>query len=126
MSSFRRRHRILALALPFAMYGGLSIALFVGQADWPQNYLGTGADAAVDVWFLRWWPFAVSHALNPFVSDYVWHPGGIVVPWYDAVPSAALFAWPITWLIGPILAYNLLSLLAPALSAWSAFLLTRY
>src|SRR5689334_14593362 len=110
---------VLALGLPFVVYCGLSIAFFADKADWTRNYFGTGADPVVYVWFLHWWPFALRHALNPFVSDYLRHPGGIYVGWHDAIPSAALFAWPITLLTSPILTFNLWSLLAPALSAWT-------
>ena len=34
--------------------------------------------------------------------------------------------WPLTWLANPVVSFNVLTLLAPALSAWTAFLLARY
>ena len=124
-SSLRSRG-IVALGVPFVIYSALSLAFFASSSDWTRNYFGTGADPVVYVWFLHWWPFALTHALNPLVSDYLWHPGGIYVGWHDAIPSAALLAWPITLLTNPVMAFNLWSLLAPAFSAWTAFLLTRY
>ena len=46
--------------------------------------------------------------------------------WHTSVPSAALLSFPITVLGGAVLSYNLLTLMAPVLSAWTAFLLVRY
>jgi hypothetical protein len=34
--------------------------------------------------------------------------------------------WPLTCLTNPVVSFNVLSLLAPGLSAWTAFLLARY
>ena len=45
--------------------------------------------------------------------------------WVTAIPGAALVAFPMTWVAGPVATYNLLALLAPALSGWTAFLLAR-
>jgi hypothetical protein len=42
------------------------------------------------------------------------------------VPLAALLMWPLTSLYGAVVSYNVLSLVAPALAAWTAFLLARY
>ena len=46
--------------------------------------------------------------------------------WAGSLPVAALVAWPLTWLAGAVVTYNVLSLLAPAFSAWTGFLLARY
>jgi hypothetical protein len=102
------------------------MAFFCRASDWTQSILGLGGDPIAYVWFLNWWPFAITHHLNPFISTYVWHPEGANMVWFTTVPSAALLGWPITLLGGPILTYNLWTLLAPALSAWTAFLLARY
>ena len=46
--------------------------------------------------------------------------------WVGSVPTASLLGWPFTAVGGPILTYNVWTVLAPALSAWTAFLLARY
>lgn len=87
--------------------------------------LGTGPDVQLFVWGLRWWPYALGHGLNPLVSHVVWAPYGSPVLWTTTVPLLSLLAAPITLTAGPTVAWNVLCVLAPALSAWAAFLLCR-
>ena len=58
-SSLRSRG-IVALGVPFVIYSALSLAFFASSSDWTRNYFGTGADPVVYVWFLHWWPFALT------------------------------------------------------------------
>ncbi len=119
-------HFMLIVALPLFIYVIFSLIYFGKTGSWTRWYLGDGGDAASFIWFLHWWPFAISHGLNPFISNYVWFPHGDNMTWRTSVPSAALLSFPITVLGGAVLSYNLLSLMAPVLSAWTAFLLVRY
>ena len=104
----------------------LSLLVFGAVGNYSQMYLGYGVDPVGFIWFLNWWPWAIAHGLNPFISYYVWYPHGFNMTWATSMPSAALLMWMITWLGGAVLSYNILSLLAPALAAWAAFLLARY
>jgi hypothetical protein len=88
-------------------------------------YLGSG-DAPLFIWCLNWWPWAITHGLNPFITYHVWYPHGFNMTWVTSVPSAALLTLPVTLLAGAVASFNILSLLAPALSAWAGFLLARY
>jgi hypothetical protein len=108
------------------VYTALSLAYFGGLVSWTHRYLGTGPDPVSNVWFINWWPFAIQHHLNPFVTDYVWHPHGINLAWTTSIPVVALILWPITVTGGPILAFNIATLMAPALAAWTAFLFANY
>lgn len=85
----------------------------------------TGADKTIYIWSLVWWPDALGGGRNPFHSDLVWVPEGVDLTWVTAVPGAALLVWPITALFGPLPAYNVLAMAAPALAGWIAFLLAR-
>ena len=76
-------------------------------------------------WFLRWWPFALIHGMDPLVTHHVWSPVGYRLAGTTAIPGPSLVLWPITTTAGPVAAYNVAMLLAPALSAWTAFLLFR-
>jgi hypothetical protein len=76
-------------------------------------------------WCLRWWPYAVSHGLNPFFSHFIWAPHGHSLAWVTAIPPIALLAAPLTIATGPIVAFNLLTAFALPLSAWVAFVLCR-
>jgi hypothetical protein len=107
----------------------LALALIIfgrGLARAPAgSFVGLTADPSVYMWFLVWWPHAIAHGLNPFVTDVLWAPGGFNLTWTTGIPLAGLIAAPITARFGPVVAYNLLCLLCPALAAWTAFLLCR-
>jgi hypothetical protein len=82
------------------------------------------SDSATYMWALVWWPHALVHGLNPFMTDVVWTPDRVSVAL--AAPAGSLLMWPVTAAFGPIVAFNVLSLLGPPLSAWFAFRLCRY
>lgn len=110
-----------------ALFLALSLIL-IGRWALPApaaRTLGTGPDVQIFVWGLRWWPYALAHGLDPFVSHVVWAPYGSDVLWTTTVPLLSLLAAPITLTLGPTVAWNILCILAPALSAWAAFLLCR-
>lgn len=118
------RHGMAALAL----YLGLSV-LFFGRslAGHPSNYyMGTGPDPSLFMWFLTWWPHAFSQRLNPFITHALWAPGNFNLAWTTCIPLAGVITIPLTRTLGPVVSYNLLCLLAPALASWTAFILCRY
>ena len=117
---------IKRLAAAGLIYLLLSLLYFGAVGDYGHMYLGYGLDPIQFIWFLNWWPWAIAHGLNPFISYYVWYPHGFNLTWATSIPSAALLMWPLTWLAGAVVSYNVLSLVAPALSAWTGFLLARY
>ena len=86
---------------------------------------GLFRDPQIFVWSFAWWPHAILHGLNPFFTHAIWEPDGYNLTWVTSVPGLALAFAPVTLLFGPILAYNLASILMPALAAWAAFLLCR-
>jgi hypothetical protein len=107
------------------MYLVLSAGIFGRQVLWdPANsYVGGGHDPSQMMWFLVWWPYAIAHRLNPFITEAVWPPAGVNLAWATPIPALSFLSFPVTYSLGPVVSYNFLSLLAPALSAWSAFLL---
>jgi len=84
-----------------------------------------GADKTIFMWAFVWWPHALAHLHDPFHTAAVWAPHGIDLAWITAVPGAALPALPLTFTAGPVVAYNVLMLVAPAAAAFTAFLLCR-
>jgi len=112
--------------LALILYLALSLIYFGTVKNYSHRYLGFGADPIAYIWFLNWWPWAIGHGLNPFVSYYVWHPHGYNMTWAGSVPAAALLMFPVTWIANPVVSFNVLSLLAPALAAGAGFLLARY
>lgn len=119
----RDRFGLAALAI----YLALALIIFGrGLARDPAgSFVGLTADPSVYMWFLVWWPYAIAHRLNPFVTGLLWAPGGFNLTWTTGIPLAGLVAAPITARFGAVVAYNLLCLLCPAIAAWTGFLLCR-
>jgi hypothetical protein len=88
-----------------------------------HNVLGLGADPSLIMWFLSWWPWALNHHALALQSHLMWQPQGLNLGWTTSVPLLALLVWPITWLGGALLSFNLLTLAAPFLAAFTAYLL---
>ena len=84
------------------------------------------SDSTQYIWALVWFPHAILHGLNPLYSHAIWTPGGLNLAGATAVPAAVIAAWPITALAGPVVAYNVLSILAPVAGAFSAYRLCHY
>jgi hypothetical protein len=91
-----------------------------------RDLIGFGHDPDLFVWMLAWWPHAILHGENPVVTHAVWWPQGVDLAWATSVPGLALLVAPVTLLGGPVLSYNVLSVLLPALAAWTAYLLCRH
>jgi len=88
--------------------------------------VGRYADPTLFIWSIAWWPYALSHRLNPIVTHAIYAPVGTNLAWLTTVPLASVLVWPITAACGPIVSYNLLALLAAASAAWAAYILCRY
>ena len=111
-----------------AIYLAVSLAYF-GVPVLPhfgRDLIGTGGDPQLFVWSLGWWPHAVLHGHNPFVTHLLWAPHGSNLVWTTSVPGLALLLAPVTLAAGPVAAYNVAAILLPALAAWTAFLLCRH
>lgn len=108
------------------IYLALSV-LFFGRSLAPSNgQIGSGPDPSLFVWVLAWWSHAIAGRLNVFMTDAIWAPSGINLAWTTCIPLAAWIALPLTRTLGPVVSYNLLCLLAPAVASWTAFILCRY
>ncbi len=114
--------------IAFAIYLVVFILAF-GQALLPHLNKPVVGQVEVDpnfyIWAWRWWPYAVTHALNPLYSTQIGAPAGYNLAWATTSPAVALLLWPVTALFGPITAFNLTLLLAPPASAWAAFIVAR-
>jgi hypothetical protein len=114
-------------AVPLLIYAALCLACFGVPSSWTQYYFANGdSDAFAYIWFLNWWPYALTHHLNPVITSFMWSPGGYNLGWAASVPFAAFLTAPLTLTAGPVLSFNIISMTSPVLSAWSAFLLARH
>jgi hypothetical protein len=86
-----------------------------------------GADPTEYMWGMVWFPYAIMHGLNPLVTHELWAgSGGFDLAVATFTPAEALIAWPITAIAGPFVAFNVLSIVAPAVGAWFAYRLCFY
>jgi hypothetical protein len=112
---------LLGYGLVAYLYFGARLTAHPGRA-----LLGSGADPQIFVWAFAWWPHAIGTWQNPIVSHAIYAPHGIDLAWATTVPLLALAFAPLTLLFGPDVSYNVASMLMPALSAFTAYLLCRY
>ncbi|MEE3501691.1 hypothetical protein [Acidiphilium acidophilum] len=85
------------------------------------HYLGSGTDPFLYIWMFKFLPKAISNFYNPFVLPWAWAPHGLNITQATTTPALALLAWPITKVLGPIVAFNIVSILTPAFCAITAF-----
>jgi hypothetical protein len=113
-----------AHALALLLFTAIAIFYF-GRSlrSFSDAMIAAGPDASSFVWYLKWWPHALATGINPFVSYQVWVPAGANLAWTTSIPGLALGMAPITAAFGPVVSFNVVSLLAPALSAFTAYLL---
>ena len=95
--------------------------LFTGH----DTIVGNTGDPSIFIWSLQWLPFAFSHHLNPLVTDYLHYPTGANLMWNTSILFPALVLTPVTDLFGPIVSYNVLTVLGMSLSGWCAYLAVR-
>ncbi len=82
-------------------------------------------DPALFLWFFQWPATALAHGENPFFSTALFHPTGINLLAQTSVTGLSLPLVPVTWIWGPVASLNVASTLAPALSAFTAFVVVR-
>jgi hypothetical protein len=80
-------------------------------------------DWSLFAWSFRWWPHAIAHGIDPLFTRELWYPYGLNLAWTTSTPVPSLVLAPITFTAGPVAAFNLASLLAPTMAAWTAFIL---
>jgi len=111
-----------------ALYLVASVTLFGLQviAHPVTAHVGYTNDPAMMMWYLAWWPYAIWHHINPFITHAVWSATGYNLLWATSMPAVAIAFTPVTATFGVLAAYNVAALIAPGLSGWAAFLLCRH
>ena len=89
----------------------LTLPLWLGSQP---RLLGYGADSAMHLWFLNWFPYAISHGLNPFQTSIATHPSTVSLLWNNADLVLAFLAWPLFRLLPEAAAMDLVFLLMVA------------
>ncbi len=78
-------------------------------------------DATQFFWTMWWWPHALLHLQNPFITHALWVPDSFDMASVTGIPVPSLLMAPVTALFGPIVSYNVIALAAPVLDAWLAY-----
>jgi hypothetical protein len=126
MVARRPRAAWLPSALVLLVQVGLAFALFAPAWAHPGGVLvGNQIDSGPHTWELNWTPFALSHGHNPLVSDWIGAPHGVNLAWSTPVALPGLLLWPVIALAGPVVAFNLLITLGPALTAFAGHVVLR-
>jgi hypothetical protein len=122
------RTRFLLPAAAIGVYAAIAVLAFYPVAPLSgARLIGCGcSDAAQETWFLAWPAYAVAHAANPFFSSLLDYPHGVNLADNTSMPLLGLVAAPITWLAGPVAAFNAMLRLAFVASATSMFFVVRH
>ena len=104
---------LIAYAFPLLRHPGVPQ---IGQNQVDPNFY---------IWSWRWWPYALSHGLNPLYSRQIGAPAGFDLAWTTPAPAVAVILAPVTAAFGPIVSFNLTMLLSAPVSAWAAFVAAR-
>jgi len=113
-------------------YVALSLLLFYPIGPFDTRHLpiaGSGNPAGNDpfqmIWFLSYVPYALTHGLSLFHTNFIDYPQGVNLADNTSVPLLGILGWPITATLGPIATFNFLIRLSFAISGASMFLVLR-
>ena len=115
---------LLALAIYLAVFILAAALPLISHLNVP-NLRQYWTDPQFYAWSMRWWPYAVSHGINPLYSNQIGAPQGYDLAWASTTPSVDLLMWPVTAAFGVLVSYNFVLLLVPPISAWAAFAAAR-
>jgi hypothetical protein len=110
----------LLAALVTCVLVGTTVVLHPARAAVGRN---PASDYQIMTWSLAWWPWAVQHGADPFYTHLLWAPGGFSTLWMTTIPAASLIALPLTFAAGPLVAFNVLMILAVVLATGAGYLL---
>jgi hypothetical protein len=109
------------------VYLALAVALFWPAWRAPTSVaVGGGGDVLLTIWFLRWVAYALTHGMNPVLTNYLDFPAGVNLMWSGLFPLPAILLTPLTLTLGPVVARTVLVTLAVGGSSFSAFLAMRH
>ena len=123
----RRRAKLWPTLVVVAVYLAGAVIGYSHAWSHPTSQLvGLGAsDPARMIWFLAWFPFAIGHLQDPFLTTWANAPYGVNVLSDTSQPLLGVVAAPVTVLFGPLASFNLLMTLAFATSATAGYALAR-
>ena len=74
--------KLLRHAAVCLLFLAASWLFYAPPRAWPDlTYFGDGQDSLAFIWFLNWWPFALTHHLPLLFTHYVDYPTGVDLVW---------------------------------------------
>jgi 4-amino-4-deoxy-L-arabinose transferase-like glycosyltransferase len=97
---------------------------------WPRATYITGRlpsmrDSAAYVWGFWWMARRLSHLANPWVTNHMAAPAGVLLGYHTLMPLPGLLLTPVTLIFGPSASYNLLVILVPGLLCYAMYRAAR-
>ncbi len=125
MPNFHEHRGIFLLYITYGFITTLISFLFFFRHNilTTAHIFGIGQDPRQYVWFIAWWPYAVRHFINPFWTTMQWYPHGFDLALTTSIPFISFAVYPITYFFGPLVAFNIITILSPALAATAAMAL---
>ena len=116
-------HHVLAVAVYLAAAVAMWSHVWFG-GDPAHTITCNCGDTSQQVWWLEWFPWALSHGHDPLLTNAMWaRLGGVNAITNTSWMAPAALLWPVTALFGPVASFNVANLLAPVVSGWAAFVL---
>jgi hypothetical protein len=123
----RTRRRPPATAVAAVLY--VAAAVLVWWHLWGNGVGGALASGSLDpgqnVWWLAWVPHVLGTGHNPFFTSAMYFPAGVNVLANTSFLLVGLVLAPITVTAGPVAAFAVAVVLAPATSAYTTFVVFR-
>ena len=100
-----------------AVFGVVAVLLTLrGWQALPDGWIGGFPDPPLHMWFLGWTQHVLGHGGSPFTTDRLNPPDGVNLMWNTLMPLPGLLLSPVTALLGPLVAYDVLDTASIALS----------
>jgi hypothetical protein len=122
LGAFLASHQVSLLALLVYLVAGYLLTAKLWSDPSGLRIAGNPGDTNLYQWWFGWWLHSLSTWQDPLTTYAMNMPTGVSLMSNTSMPLPALATSWLDALVGPLVVYNLLSALAPALTAWAAYL----
>jgi hypothetical protein len=127
MVTASRLRRLGPPVVAIVLYAAVAALAFWPVEPFSRSSLSSCAcsDPVQETWFLGWVAYALRHGANPFFTSLLDHPTGVNLALNTTMPLLGVLAAPITWIRGPVAAFNAMMRLSFVVSAASMMFVVR-
>ncbi len=113
--------------LAFAAYVVLTVVMLLPLiARFPTHIIGLPGDNLEYLWKMHWFSTAlIEQHVSPVFAPQIFYPGGADLIVSEIAPAHHLLGIPVTWLLGPVVGYNLVMVSTFVLTAFFTYLLAQ-